>query len=235
MSTLAMVPPPNSSSVLRRVPRLTAQARQLLTAVNLHFAGVAALSVLDLFLLAHLFFAWQAVTTSGPEAISQQRTMLRAAQIAGKPLEGIDAKLTTSTEQANAFYQKRLPYAYSQVLTELGVLTKRSAVRLARVQYAQAPQLSGASALTQVSMDASISGDYRPVIGFINALERDRMFFVITGITLTGQQTGQVNLRLRIVTYLRAPGPDEMNSELPMNTAAEPADAPATLAGSGGQ
>lgn len=234
MSTVAMVPPPNSSSVLRRVPRLTAQARQLLTAVNIHFAGVAALIVLDLYLLAHLFFAWQAVNTTGPDAISQQRTMLRAAQIAGKPLEGIDDKLTTSTEQANLFYQKRLPYAYSQVLTELGVLQKRSNVRLARVQYGQLPQLSGASALTMVNMDASISGDYRPVIGFINALERDRMFFVITGITLTGQQTGQVNLRLRIVTYLRAAGPDEMSSELPMNTTAEPATAPTTTTGSGG-
>ena len=234
MSSVAMVPPPNSSSLLRRVPRLTAQARQLLTAVNLHFAGVAALVVLDLYLLAHLFFAWQAVNTSGPDAISQQRTMLRAAQIAGKPLEGIDGKLTTSTEQANLFYQKRLPYAYSQVAAELGVLTKRSNVRLARVQYAQAPQLSGASALTQVSMDASISGDYRPVIGFINALERDHMFFVITGITLTGQQTGQVNLRLRIVTYLRAPGPDEMTSELPMNTSFEPVESPASTAATGG-
>ncbi len=222
MSTIAMVPPPNSSSVLRRVPRLTAQARQLLTAVNLHFAGVAALVVLDLYLLAHLFFAWQAVNTSGPEALAQQRTMLRAAQIAGRPLDGIDAKLTTSTEGANLFYQRRLPYAYSQVAAELGVLTKRSGVRLARVQYAQLPQLSGASALTQINMDASVSGDYRPVIGFINALERDRTFFVITGITLTGQQTGQVNVRLRIMTYLRAPGPDEMTSELPMNTAAEP-------------
>ena len=222
MSSVALVPPPNSSSVLRRVPRLTAQARQLLTAVNLHFAGVAALVVLELYLLAHLFFAWQAVNTSGPDALAQQRTMLRAAQIAGKPLEGIDEKLNTSTEQANAFYQKRLPYAYSQVAAELGALTKRSNVRLARVQYAQVPQLSGASALTQVNMDASVSGDYRPVIGFINALERDRMFFVITGITLTGQQTGQVNLRLRILTYLRAPGPEEMTSELPLNTAAEP-------------
>ena len=222
MSTVAMVPPPNSSSVLRRMPRLTAQARQLLTAVNLHFAGLAALVVLDLYLLAHLFFAWQAVNTSGPDALAGQRTMLRAAQISSKPLQGLDAKLTTSTEQANAFYEKRLPYAYSEVAAELGTLTRRSGVRLARVQYAQLPQLSGASALTQVNMDASVSGDYRPVIGFINALERDRMFFVITGITLTGQQTGQVNLRLRIVTYLRAPGPDEMSSELPMNTAAEP-------------
>lgn len=231
MSTVALVPPPNSSSVLRRVPRLTARARHLLTAVNLHFAGVAALSVLNLYLLVHLFFVWQAVGASGPDALAQQRTLLTAARIAAKPLEGIDAKLTASTEQANSFYVERLPYASSQVAAQLGVLAKRTGVKVTRVQYAYLPALAGPYELTQMGMDASVSGDYRPVIGFINALERDRMFFVISGLTLTGQQTGQVNLRLRILTYLRAPALDETSSELPVASelpAGEPAAAGGT-------
>lgn len=230
MSSIALVPPPNSSSVLRRVPRLTARARQLLTVVNLHFAGVAALSVVDLYLLVHLLFVWQALGASGQDAISQQRTMLTAAHIAAKPLDGIDAKLAASSEGADAFYAHRLPYAYSQVAAELGALTSHAGVRLTRVQYAQLPVLSGKDALTQVSMDASVSGDYRPVVGLVNAIERDRMFFVIAGITLTGQQTGQVNLRLRLVTYLRAPGPDEVTSELP----AAPPESDAATASPGG-
>lgn len=219
MSSVAIVPPPNSSSVLRRVPRLTARARQLLTAVNLHFAGVSALLVLDLYLLLHLLFVWQALGASGQDAIAQQRTMLTAARIAARPLDGIDAKLTASSEQADAFYAQRLPYAYSQVAAELGALTNRAGVRLTRVQYAQLPVLSGRDALTQVSMDASVSGDYRPVVGLVNSIERDRMFFVIAGITLTGQQTGQVNLRLRLVTYLRAPGLEESVTEQPIAAA----------------
>jgi type IV pilus assembly protein PilO len=215
MSTAVLVPPPNSSSVLRRVPRLTARARQLLTAVNLHFAGVAALGVLNLYLLAHLIFVWQRVQATGEDAIAQQRTMLRGAQIAAKPLEGIDQKLVLSTQQADDFYAHRLPVAYSQVAAELGALTSREGVRLSRVQYAEAPFLSGAYGLTEVRMDASISGDYRPVVGTVNALERDRMFFVITGITLTGQQTGQVNLRIRLSTYLRPSGALELPAEMP--------------------
>lgn len=226
MSSVALIPPPNSSSLLRRLPRLTARARHLLTAVNLHYAGVTALIVLDLYLLAHLLFAWQALSASGPEAMAQQRTLLRASQIAGRPLEGIDAKLLTSTVQANAFYSNRLPYAYSQVLTELGALTTHANVRLGRVQYSYAPELSGSYALTEVRMDASVSGDYRPVIGLINGLERDRMFFVITGITLTGQQTGQVNLRLRLMTYLRPAGAGEQAAELPPPPAEDQAASP---------
>ncbi len=216
MSTAVVVPPPNSSSVLRRVPRLTARARQLLTAVNLHFAGVAALVILDLFLVAHLLLAWQAVTASNGDAMAQQQTMLTAARIAGRPLQGIDDKLIESTTQADVFYQQRLPYAYSQVLTELGAVQARAGVRLTRVNYSQVPVLSGPNALTQVSMDASISGDYRSVVGFINAVERDHLFFVIGGITLTGQQTGQVNLRLRLTTFLRATNGDEVVTETPV-------------------
>ena len=58
-------------------------------------------------------------------------------------------------------------------------------------------------------MDASLTGEYRALVQFINALERDRSFFVIDGISLSGQQSGTVNLRLRLTTYLRGPIPDE--------------------------
>ena len=54
-------------------------------------------------------------------------------------------------------------------------------------------------------MDASLSGDYRPLVLFVNALERDKTFFLITGVTLTGQQSGTVGLRVRLTTYLRSP------------------------------
>ena len=212
MSSAAIIPPPNSSSIherVRRVPRLTARARALLTAMNLHFAGVAALSVLALYCIVHLFLVWQGVQATNAAAIDNERVQLKAAVIAAQPLRGLDAKLITSTQDADAFYQKRLPYAVSQVAAELGILTKREGVRLTRTQYAYSTQLSGSDALTEMRIDASISGDYRPIVQFINAAERDKLFFVINSINLTGQQTGQVNLRVRLTTYLRAPNAKE--------------------------
>jgi type IV pilus assembly protein PilO len=53
-------------------------------------------------------------------------------------------------------------------------------------------------------MDASLSGEYAPLMHFINGLERSKTFFLINGLTLTGSQGGLVNLRLRLVTYLHA-------------------------------
>jgi type IV pilus assembly protein PilO len=40
---------------------------------------------------------------------------------------------------------------------------------------------------------------------FLNGLERDKMFFMIQALTLTGQQSGTVGLRVRLTSYLRAP------------------------------
>lgn len=214
MSATATVPPPSSSSLLRRVPRLTARARALLTAVNLHYAGVAALLVIVLYMVAHLLFISQSLKEHNADALSQQRTLLTTARLQAQPLRGLDAKIVTSTEDADAFYADRLPYAYSQVLTELGRLTQKTNVRLANVQYAQVPVLSGTYALTQLNMDASVSGDYRPIVEFINNLERDKLFFVISSINLSGQQTGAVNLRLRLTTYLRVPSDKEASAQL---------------------
>jgi type IV pilus assembly protein PilO len=79
-------------------------------------------------------------------------------------------------------------------------------VKLIRVQYAHSPVLPGAAGeLTEARMDASLSGDYRPLVLFVNSLERDKMFFLITGVTLTGQQSGTVGLRVRLTSYLRSP------------------------------
>jgi type IV pilus assembly protein PilO len=212
MSATATVPPPSSSSLLRNVPRLTARARAMLTAINLHYAGVAALLVIVLYMIAHLIFLSQSLKSHNADALSQQRVLLTTARAQAKPLRGLDTKITASNQDADAFYAERLPYAYSQVLSELGHLTQKTNVRLANVQYAQAPVLSGANALTELHMDASVSGDYRPIVEFINSLERDKMFFLVNGINLSGQQTGMVNLRIRLTTYLRAPNEKEAAS-----------------------
>ncbi|HEY4355218.1 MAG TPA: hypothetical protein VGN16_05695 [Acidobacteriaceae bacterium] len=228
MSTAVTVPPPNSSSLQRLRPRLTAQARGLLTAMNLHFAGVGALAVVVLYLIVHLIFVMQSLSAHDAEAMAQQRVLLTQAQIAAKPLRGLDTKLVDSTADADKFYARRLPYASSQVIAEVGALAKREGVRWTRAQYAYAPILSGSAALAELHIDANVSGDYRPMVQFINAVERDRLFFVIGGINFTGQQNGQVNLRIRMTTYLRTPGPDELSKALP---AATDTDTPATGTG----
>lgn len=197
-------------------------ARRWVTTVNLHWAVVAVLAVVCLVLLVQMGFAWKLANSQNAEALAQQQIELKTAQIAARPLEGLDVKLASASGEADTFYAQRLPVSYSEIAGELGVLKTRSNVRLTRVNYTQpaaANSVNGKKAadgpggtivpstgknqLTEVLMDASLTGDYRSLVKFLNGLERDRVFFLINGITLTGQQTGQVSLRIRIATFLR--------------------------------
>lgn len=216
MSMTALPPSPHSSLPERRVPRITARARALITTLNLHFAGVALLALLVLYLIVHLIFIWQGLNANNAEALDQQHVQLIAAQLAARPLRGLDKKLVASTHDADAFYQTRLPYADSQVADEIGKLAIKTGVHWTHAQYTYLPALAGKDALTEIGVDASVSGDYRPIVLFINAIERDKVFFLINGVSLSGQQTGQVNLRIRLTTYLRPPNPDELSAEMPV-------------------
>lgn len=198
--------------------QVTQRMRGLLNLLNLHFAGVAVLGLVNLYLLAHMAFAWSAASSRNTAALEQQTVAMKTAEIAKKPLEGLDNKLALATINADNFYKQRLPFADSQMVGELGALAKKQGVKLTRTGYTYAPVMAGsAGALTEVRMDASLSGDYRPLVLFINSLERDKMFFLIDGVTLTGQQSGTVGLRLRLTTYLRPPvGPEGAEKNVPL-------------------
>ncbi len=180
------------------------KTRRLGTLRNLHIAGVAVLCLVNLYLLAHMAFAWSAANSQNAQALTDQKIAMNTAEIAKKPLEGLDQKLAQATKDSDRFSLQRLPFAESEVAAELGVLAKKQGVKLTRVQYAYKPVMVGtAGALTETEMDASLNGDYRPLVLFINSLERDKTFFLINAVTLTGQQSGMVGLRLRLTTYLR--------------------------------
>ncbi len=189
------------------------KARKLGTLLNFHIAGAVVLGLVNLYLLVHMAFVWRAATSDNAAALADQTIAMKTAEIARQPLEGLDEKLAQATKDADKFYQQRLPFANSEAVGELGALAKKQGVKLARVQYAYAPVLTGtAGEVTEARMDASLNGDYRPLVLFINSLERDKMFFLITGVTLTGQQSGTVGVRLRITTYLRVPmGADDIS------------------------
>jgi type IV pilus assembly protein PilO len=204
------------------------KASRLGTLKNFHIAGVVALGLVNLYLLAHMAFAWRAANSQNAAALADQMVQMKTAEIARQPLEGLDEKLAQATKDADKFYNQRLPFADSPVAGEVGALAKKQGVKLTRVQYAHSPVMDGtAGALTETRMDASLSGDYRPLVLFINSLERDKMFFLITGLTLTGQQSGTVGLRLRLTTYLRSPVGTE-GSEKSVAGAGEKAADPAS-------
>jgi type IV pilus assembly protein PilO len=169
--------------------------------LNLHIAGVSLLVILNLFLLVRLGFAWRDLGSGRQDQLQQAQLRLTQLQVEGKRLEGLPAKVDLSRGDADKFYAERIPANYSSILADLGSLAAKDSIRLTRAGYTQAPAIDG---LVELRIDANLAGDYIGVMNFINGLERDKTFYVITALTLTGQQGGMVNLRLRLTTYLHA-------------------------------
>ncbi|HEV2647155.1 MAG TPA: hypothetical protein VGU46_12390 [Acidobacteriaceae bacterium] len=181
--------------------------RVLLTPLNLHWAGVGLLALMNLVILVQMGLLWHAASGRSADAMAAEQVQLKMAQIAAQPLRGLDGKLGAATDGADRFYRDRLPVSNSEIVGELGRLAKKDGVRLGRVSYAYDEVLPGTTGeLSEVRMDATLSGDYGPLVRLINSLERDKVFFVIKAVTLTGQQTGMVSLRLKLTTYLRPDG-----------------------------
>ncbi len=182
-----------------------------------HYVGLAALALLVIGLAVRLGFD---LNGSSAETLASKQVRLKALNLQTAPLRGLDQRVALSREQMQEFYDKRIPANYSSIASTLGELEVKSGVRLTRVLYAQGPRDGD---LTEISMDAGVSGAYPQIMRFVNGLERSQTFFVVRAMTLTGQQGGMVNLRLRLSTWLRAA--DAATTPLPPAAPAEPATA----------
>lgn len=190
-----------------------------------HYLGLAALAVLVIGLAVRLGFD---LNGSSAETVASKEVRLKALNLQTAPLRGLDHRVAESRDQMQAFYDKRIPANYSSIASTLGELEVKSGVRLTRVLYAQGARDGD---LTEISMDAGVSGAYPQIMRFVNGLERSQTFFVVRAMTLTGQQGGMVNLRLRLSTWLRAA--DAATTPLPPAAPGEPA--PAAPAGKEGE
>jgi type IV pilus assembly protein PilO len=118
------------------------------------------------------------------------------------PLKDLPQKVVLARHQIADFYQKRFPSQNSQILTELGKLTSANSVTIEHVTYNMKAAEEGG--LQPIEMEAALAGNYTSLARFINALERDQMFFIIDSITLGGQDQGPVKLTMKLETYLKA-------------------------------
>jgi type IV pilus assembly protein PilO len=117
------------------------------------------------------------------------------------PVHDIDQKIQEARSEITDFYGTRFPEHTSEVAIELGKQANDNDVKLSNVRYAAADET--VEGLRELQLDASLSGDYVKVVKFINALERDKMFFLVGSIALGERGTGTITLQVHVETYLR--------------------------------
>jgi hypothetical protein len=130
----------------------------------------------------------------------QMRLRVKTQQV--QPLRGLDQKVVVAKQEIADFYRDRLPSDYSAILEEMGKVASENGTSIAQVKYhLEDPQGGG---LYPITIDSLLSGDYLHIVKFINALERDKMLFIVNGINLGDARGGTVKLQLKMQTYLKS-------------------------------
>lgn len=201
-------------------PQKTVTTQERLSSpLTWHYIGVCVLALVVIGLAIRLGLDWSAASSSTNDALTNKQIELKTLEVQTAPLRGLDQRVVDSRKQIQKFYDERIPANYSSIAVQFGDLAVKSGVHISGVQYTQG---STTGDLTEISLDARISGEYPQIMHFVNGLERSKTFFTIRAMAFTGQQGGLVNLRLRVATWLR---PSDVPSGLPATPAESPAPA----------
>jgi len=164
--------------------------------------ALAVLLGVDVVAAVVLFSPLVGSTDSRHQELNQLWSELQTKTRQVEPLTNLPDKVHAANRQIADFYKKRFPAEDSQIATQFGKLAAANGVTIEQARYKVDEAEIGR--LEPVEMEAELSGNYVSLAKFINALERDDMFFIISDITLGGEQKGPIKLQMKLETYLKA-------------------------------
>ena len=132
--------------------------------------------------------------------LTELQQQFKQEQIEIGPSHGMDKKIDAAKQDIAGFYGQRLSGQYSQIDAALDKDAKANSVQLMKVNYH--PDKKSVEDLQRVEIQMTISGSYVNDVKFINAMERDKVFFLIDSVTLGGSSNG-VQLLVTAETYFR--------------------------------
>ena len=166
--------------------------------------AIAVLLAVDVLAAVILFSPLVGSERSRREQLDQLWRELQQKTRAAEPLRDFDKKIVTARQQIDDFYKNRLPAQDSAIYEELGKLAGQSGVRIGQIRSKAKDKDTESVGLRPVEIDADFSGGYLQLVRFINALERDPVFFIIDSVQLGSEQGGVVKLQLKLETYQKA-------------------------------
>ena len=167
---------------------------------------IIVLGVVDAAALIYLALPYRSGASQPGQVQQEAEAEYRQLSRTNVPLRGIDQKLTQAQKDDANFIADRLPSRYSDVVEELGRLANANHIDITAVIYKTTPDK--VLPLSDLEMHAGLSGHYVNLVKFMNSVERDKMFFIIDGVGLTGgrgENVGEVRLDMKLDTYLRSP------------------------------
>ena len=161
-------------------------------------AAATGLGAICLALLVYLFWAG----SSGPSPATLQKQYDGLKRQVALWQKSDPAKTRADLER---FYAENLPVRVSQISQQVDKIILESGVTTQSVRYPEnGPTTKNALPdVEEIQIETNVTGDYAKVARFINALEQDKMLFIIEKISLTGQQGGVVSLQITFSTFMK--------------------------------
>ena len=168
---------------------------------KLKIAVIAMLAV-DVLAVGIVFSPLVGSSDARKQEMQQLSMELRQKTRQVEPLRGLDKKVVLAKQEIDDFYRDRLPTRESAVSEEMGKLASQNGVKILQAKYdTQEPEAVG---LSPFQVEAACQGNYLQLVKFINALERDKTFFIVNSVVLGDAQNGSVKLQLKLETFLKS-------------------------------
>jgi type IV pilus assembly protein PilO len=175
-----------------------ANIRDIRRKLQVTMAVLVGLNVLAVGALAYMMVRG---TSLLPAEFKSLHQLVQNKRVAIVPPKTVDERVKEAREQIAHFYEDRFPNSSAAIFETLGKVAGDNHVRLNQASYHVTD--ADMPGLRQVAINATLNGNYVEVMKFINALERERTFFIVDSISLGDQQAGNVRLNIRIETYMR--------------------------------
>jgi Tfp pilus assembly protein PilO len=173
----------------------------------------AILVVLGLLLAADVGLAgysWQLASSPHTPQAEFDAQNLRLKLLKGdiKSAEYIKDNMPATRKDCEKFEQS-LPLAstgYSLIAGDLDEIAKKSGLHIDGLAYGQ-KEVKGRD-MTEVTIEATVNGDYGSVVRFVNGLQRSQKFYIVDSLALASDSqnhapTGSIRLGLHLRTYFR--------------------------------
>lgn len=165
--------------------------------------GVTLLVLADVALAA---YSWQ--LSSAPHAPEQQLAVetiqhnLLKADI--KRAQDIRDDIPAIQKDCDRFEQALFPArsGYSAVRSELGAVAKKSGIQLEDLSFK--PTEIANRGMTEIVIDATVDGNYKSVIGFLNGLQRSSNLYAVDALSLAPENANQASANvIKVSVHLR--------------------------------
>lgn len=156
-------------------------------------------------------YSWN--LASAQSAQQELSLMMRNRDLLKKDIQRaneIRSHIPAIQKDCDAFEQSLFPETtgYSNVSAELSSLAAKSGLRLDSRAFS--PKSVKGHDLTELKIDAQVTGDYRGVVRFLNGLQRSKNFYAVDGLAAhsaaqaQGAPKGALQVTMHIKTYFRA-------------------------------